>query len=150
MKLKRTPMKVVLRDAKNFLIGGFFCTLTLLVLNKLLRTICWLRLLFGFPCPLCGMTRATILFIKGDFCGAWQMHAMFYLVVLFVPFYIFFKYFVKNGCRFIKIYVIIFIILTIGYYIYRMSELFPGQEPLLYDSDNWFNYIRKLLEVKGN
>jgi len=150
MKIQKPSKEQMLRDGKNFLIGSLLCALYLFTIDKIFGAVCWVRLIFGFPCPLCGMTRATGLFIKGDFLGAWQMHAMFYLVLLFVPVYIFCKYFVKNGGIIIKTYVIIFIIIAIGYYVYRMLYLFPVQEPLIYYPDNWLNYIRKLLAVKGN
>ena len=149
MNLKKPSKEVIVRDSKKFVIGVLLCALFLFATDKVFGTVCWLRMVFGIPCPLCGMTRATGLFLQGDFYGAWQMHALFYLVLLFVPVYIFCKYFLENGSRIIKIYVIIFSIIAIGYYIYRMLYLFPGQEPLDYDPANWFNYIRKLLVVKG-
>ena len=149
MNLQKIPIKLMIEDAKNFMLAGLFGALYLFALDKICGGVCWLLLATGFPCPFCGMTRASFLFLKGDFIGAWQMHAMFYLVLLFVPFYIFFRYFVKNGWKFIKIYVIIFFVLTIGYYIYRMSNMFPVQEPLEFNPDNWINYLRKMFEVKG-
>ncbi len=146
MKLQRPSKELLIRDGRNFIIGASLCALYLFALDRILGGVCWLVLAFGFPCPLCGMTRATVLFLKGDLAGAWQMHAMFYLVLLFVPFYIFFKYFVEKGSKFIKAYVIIFASLAIGYYVYRMLYLFPGQEPLMYNPDNWLNYIRNCLK----
>lgn len=150
MKLQMPSKGKVLRDARNFCVGSVLCVVFLFLLDRMLGTVCWLRLACGFPCPLCGITRAMMLFLKGDIVGAWQMNAMFYLVLLFVPIYVFFKYFVENGSKIIKAYVIIFIVIAFGYYVYRMLYWFPKQEPMLYDSDNWLNYIRKLLEVKGN
>lgn len=149
MNLQKPSKERLIRDGKNFLAGSILCAICLFVTDRVFGSVCWLRLAFGIPCPLCGMTRATGLFLRGDFSGAWKMHALFYLVLLFVPFYIFCKYFVENGSRMIWIYVIIFSIVAIGYYVYRMLYLFPGQEPLDYDPANWFNYIRKLLVAKG-
>ena len=150
MKLQIPSKELLLRDGRNFLTGSVLCALYLFLLDRLLGGVCWVRLAFGFPCPLCGMTRATVLFLKGDFVGAWQMHALFYLVLFFVPVYIFFKYFVKNGRRVVGMYVIIFSIIAVGYYVYRMLYWFPEQEPLLYYPDNWLNYIRNLLAVRGD
>ena len=149
MKLQRPTKELLIKDAKKILAGSLLCALCLYATDRVFGSVCWLRIVFGIPCPLCGMTRATGLFLKGDFYEAWQMHALFYLVLLFVPVYIFCKYFLENGGRIIRTYVIIFSIIAIGYYVYRMLYLFPGQEPLNYDPANWFNYIRKLLVVKG-
>lgn len=149
MNLQKPSKERLIKDGKMILVGGLLCVFYLFAIDRIFGGVCWLRVVFGIPCPLCGMTRATGLFLKGDFSGAWQMHALFYLVLLFVPMYIFCKYFMENGSRIIRIYVIIFSIIAIGYYVYRMLYLFPGQEPLDYNPANWFNYIRNLLVVKG-
>ena len=149
MNLQRPSKERLIGDGKIFLLGSLLCAFYLFATDRIFGSVCWLRIVVGIPCPLCGMTRATGLFLQGDFSGAWQMHALFYLVLLFVPVYIFCKYFLENGSRIIKIYVIIFSVIAIGYYVYRMLYLFPGQEPLSYNPANWFNHIRKLLVVKG-
>lgn len=149
MKLVKPSKKQILNDGKNFLLAVVLCALYLYFIQEVFGAVCWVRLAFGFPCPLCGVTRAAGLFIKGDFVGAWQMHAMFYLVLFFVPFYIFCKYFVKNGSKIIKGYVIIFVFIAIAYYVYRMLYLFPEQEPLIYYQDNFIEYIQILHTVRG-
>lgn len=149
MELQQPDRKVLLRDGKNFLLGAFLCILYLFLIQKIFGAVCWVRLAFGFPCPLCGLTRAAGLFLQGDFVGAWQMHAMFYFVLFFLPVYIFCKYFVKNGSKMIKGYGIIFMFAAIVYYIYRMLYLFPEQEPLIYYQDNWSEYIRFLVLMRN-
>ena len=38
--------------------------------------------LFGFPCPGCGMTRAWLAALRGDFAAAFGFHPMFWSVPL--------------------------------------------------------------------
>ena len=42
----------------------------------LLRLGCPLLRLTGIPCPGCGMTRAVLALLRGDFAGALQLHGM--------------------------------------------------------------------------
>ncbi len=142
IRLRKPTKQELFKGGKNFLMGAVLCAAYLYLTQLIFGAVCWVRLAFGFPCPLCGITRAAELFIKFDYLGAWQMHAMFYLVLLFVPFYIFCKYFVENGSKFIRLYVIIFGIIALIYYAYRMLTLFPEQEPLIYYADNWLAYLK--------
>lgn len=142
MKLKKPAKRQLLRDGKNFVLAAVLCGLYILLIQKILGAVCWVRLACGFPCPLCGITRAAVLFLHGDFAGAWQMHAMFFFVLFFIPFYIFCKYFLENGSKMIKGYVILFVCVTLAYYVYRMLCLYPEREPVIYYADNWLNYIR--------
>ena len=42
---------------------------------------CPVRLVFGVPCPACGITRATHLATKGELAAATAMHPLVWLVV---------------------------------------------------------------------
>lgn len=46
--------------------------------------VCPCKLLYHIPCPGCGVTRATILAFKGDFCGALRLNPNVILSVLFL------------------------------------------------------------------
>ena len=49
---------------------------------------CPIMLVFGVPCPTCGITRATHLALHGDFGGATQMHPLVWLVVPVVALFV--------------------------------------------------------------
>ena len=36
--------------------------------------LCLLRRVAGLPCPGCGLTRATVAFLRGDWGAAWRLH----------------------------------------------------------------------------
>jgi hypothetical protein len=46
--------------------------------------LCPMRLVFGIPCPSCGLTRATRLAIGGDFSAATAMHPLWFVVLPYV------------------------------------------------------------------
>lgn len=43
---------------------------------------CGIRLFFGVPCPMCGITRAYMTLLDGDFCAALRYHPLFWLLPL--------------------------------------------------------------------
>lgn len=52
---------------------------------------CLFRLLTGYLCPGCGMTRAAAAFLKGRFGAAWQANALFYLYLPVLGLYLFYR-----------------------------------------------------------
>lgn len=42
---------------------------------------CPFRRVFSVDCPGCGVTRACLLALRGDFADAWALHPLFWLVV---------------------------------------------------------------------
>jgi hypothetical protein len=47
-------------------------------------TVCPMRLIFGVPCPTCGITRAARELLHGDLAGATHMHPLWWLVLPYV------------------------------------------------------------------
>ena len=45
---------------------------------------CWIKKIFGIPCPTCGMTRAWFAAFRLDFGRAFSMHPMFWSVPILV------------------------------------------------------------------
>ena len=46
--------------------------------------LCIFRRLTGFPCPGCGMTRAVLCVLRGDFSGAFNYHPLWVLLPVFL------------------------------------------------------------------
>ena len=44
---------------------------------------CWSKTLFGVECLGCGLQRAFLLLLKGDFIGAFQMYPAIYVTLVF-------------------------------------------------------------------
>lgn len=61
----------------------------LLALGVLILTGCPIRRLFGVPCPGCGLTRAWVCFLKGQWEPAMEYHPLFLAApaVLFLALY---------------------------------------------------------------
>jgi hypothetical protein len=95
--------------------------------------LCSLHALTGIPCPTCGMTRATIALLHGDFAGALKWNPLLTLVLAGTAFYILFAAVVVIGklprlrwtspslweSRWIRIFVILLLAANWGYLIWR-------------------------------
>lgn len=129
---------------KNYGVAALLCVVTLFLINRIFKTVCFSVLFFGIPCPACGITRATRLLLTGHIKESFQMHPLLILVIFSTVFCLFIKKKLKKSRFFINLYVIICILIFIGYYIYRMNKYFPNVEPLLYRENNVLEYLYKL------
>ena len=72
---------------------------------------CLYRKIFGFPCPACGITRAYLSLLSGDFLAAFKYHSLFWTVpIFFLFFWLDGKIFPK---KWINLIVLIFLIALI-------------------------------------
>jgi hypothetical protein len=53
--------------------NGTFCTLHLFGLSVPMRSVCFFRLVTGYRCPVCGMTRCFAYMSHGNITAAWHM-----------------------------------------------------------------------------
>lgn len=124
-------------------IPGIFLVITVIVIYQLIG--CPFRFLFGIPCPGCGMTRAWLSFLQGDFIGAFRWHPLFPVVFPFILIII-----VKNGRLFKHrisnlVFINGFVFLFIAVYAIRMYLLFPYIDPMAYNSEAVINKVILLL-----
>lgn len=140
-------MNSLLDSAKKYGLILLLILASQAILNTLYGSVCFSKILFGIPCPACGITRASKLAVTGHFRESWQMHPLLILVVLGFVLYPIIKKLLKNYFLFLKLYVIITIIIFVVYYIYRMKVYFPHTEPMVYFPDNLvLKYILPFLQ----
>lgn len=101
------------------------------------QSICLFQNTIGIPCPSCGMTRAYMALLHGDFKKAFFYHPLFWLV----PFFIWALLYSK---RLLFLIFGIFIVV----WLYRMWIYFPYQEPLIFNRDAlYIRFYRYLYEL---
>lgn len=83
---------------------------------------CPIKLIFGFDCPGCGMTRALKSALMLDFKGAFEYHPMFFIFAAEAVYYVFSRYILKKRLsdKTEQIVLISTIILTIIVWIIRL------------------------------
>lgn len=82
---------------------------------------CPFRLLFHYPCPGCGLSRAVISFLKGDIKEAFNYHPLFLLAGFEIIYLLFRKKF-RLPIYIEFIILIITTILFLSVYIYRIKN----------------------------
>ena len=138
-------MNTYIRLWKKYGLAITLCIITLTIMNLTFDTVCLSTLFLGIPCPACGITRATKLLILGQFQKSFEMHPLLILVIIGVILYPILKKYINNGRLYISLYVIMCLIIFIGFYIYRMKVYFPNVEPMTYRENNLLTNIRILL-----
>ena len=99
---------------------------------------CPVVIMTGFPCPGCGLTRALFHLITLHPINALEYNPSYPLwVALAVAFFI--RRYVKGRSTTVLRYPMIAVcLITIGIYIWRMTYVFPGKEPMVYFHGNVF------------
>lgn len=111
---------------------GVYC----IIMQELFESICPMVIISGFPCPGCGITRAIVLILIGQFAKSFSYNP-FAIFWIFTAVYFVYKRYLK-GER-VKGIFLIFATLCIAmviYYLYRMLYVFPSSSPMLYSQNN--------------
>jgi hypothetical protein len=91
----------------------------------------------GLPCPGCGMTRACLHVLSGNFEEAFYYHPLFWLVPIVFGIVIFQKYSLISKIYHSKLFWSSVLSLVVGVYIYRMLQFFPNQAPMDFETQAW-------------
>ncbi|MEF9941093.1 MAG: DUF2752 domain-containing protein [Lachnospiraceae bacterium] len=97
---------------------------------------CPMVMVTGYPCPACGMTRAGVALLRGDFALAWKIHPFIYGVIGFILLFITIRYILRKKIGILKIPFLVFIVAMIAYYFFRMVTTFPSIPPMSYYNSN--------------
>lgn len=134
-------MKEIKQIVRENWVAGVISILALLIMDFIFDSVCYSTILFGIPCPGCGITRATKLLLTGHVHESLQMHPLLFLVILGVILYPILRKNVTNYTVIIKTYVVVCAVIFIGFYIYRMYRYYPNLEPMVYRKDNYLGKI---------
>ena len=129
-------MKRLFNDIKDNRVAILAILLYFLIAKFILHTICPMVWLTGLPCPACGMTRAGVALLTGQFAKAWQIHPFIYVFVVVFALWFVSRYVLQKSVSWMRPLVIICLILLIAFYVYRMIRFFPGEPPMSYYSGN--------------
>lgn len=119
----------------------------LFFMEVILQKACPFVVVTGFPCPACGLTRAGIHLLKGEWVQAWEINLMIYPVAALVAAAVIFRYFLNKPLKGLVPFAIILVLAMTAYYIYRMASQFPGEPPMSYYYDNFIVRVVKWLRM---
>ena len=110
------------------------------------KDVCPTQILFGFPCPGCGLTRAGLLVLRLRFGQAWQMHPFIY-AWLFLGLYLCYNRYIRGKkAKALVPLVIAITLFMFVFYIYRMYHYYPNVEPMTQQSDSLYHSAIGILQ----
>lgn len=97
--------------------------------------VCPTRILFGMPCPGCGLTRSVSLLFKGEWKESIWMHPMgiwiFPEILLWIM-----EWYKRKTHRLSQYYLILWTVICVLIYCYRMPQRFPDLSPMVYEPEH--------------
>lgn len=118
MKLCTTICKRIYADLYHIRFALYalipYCILTQLIFH----TVCPFAIFFGYPCPACGLTRAGLLLLSGDFVAAAQTNLLIYVWGAFLLYLCGFRYVAGKQPPFVFPLLILTCFCTTVHYLY--------------------------------
>lgn len=123
-------------DIKNMKTAILFIFLYLFVNRRFFYSGCLWVTVTGFPCPSCGLTRAGLALLRGEFQKAWEIHPFIYAIAALGLLFGIYRYILqKNQKVFVKCLIALILGMLI-FYFYRMYYIFPDKPPMSYYRHN--------------
>ena len=107
-----------------------------------LGTVCAAKLLFGIPCPFCGLTRAGIELLTFDFKSAWMLNPLIFYITVLLVLWCLQRYLDAFPKRALTFLLVALVAIAVPLYIYRWILLFPHTEPMSYRESNLLNLLK--------
>lgn len=111
------------------------------VMQALFGAFCPSVIVTGFPCPGCGMTRAVLYLLKGQFLRSWALNPAAGLWGLWALWFAFERYIRGQKCKGLTWALCGIALFMISVYLIRMVRYFPDRPPYVYTPNNLFSRI---------
>lgn len=129
------------QDVRQHGAGVLAVVVMYFVMHALFGAFCPSVIVTGFPCPGCGMTRAVLYLLKGQFLRSWALNPAAGLWVLWALWFAFERYIRGRKCRGLTWALVGIALFMIAVYIMRMIRYFPDKPPYVYTGNNLFSRI---------
>lgn len=120
----------ILKGIKNFLSDLYHNRIAILciiiymsVTQYLFHSVCPIAILFGFPCPACGLTRAGISFLTAHFSTAFQMNPCIFLLIPYFLYLWFYKYIFEKSRLIWRSSLVCSVSLSLAFIFYACSHI---------------------------
>lgn len=120
----------VWKDMKEYKWLGLVLALYYLLMEIVFSAFCPLVIVTGLPCPGCGITRAFLCVLTGQFVRAWDINPLIYGVILTALYAGIQRYLLGQKVKGLRKILCVLAILMIGVYVYRMYRYFPHRPPM--------------------
>lgn len=131
----------VAADVKEYGMAFVALVVYTFIVNLVFHAFCPAVIISGFPCPGCGITRASVCLLTGRWQQAWQLNPTIFTVVLTALYFLWNRYLLGVKAAGIKWMVAAVLVLLIGVYLVRMYLYFPGRVPYVYTEENILAHV---------
>lgn len=131
--------KRIKKDASEYKYPILLFLLYYISVKAVFHAYCPMVLITGLPCPGCGMTRAILLLLSGEWQRSWNLQPFAILWVLFGIWIVVWRYILGKRIKWFNPILIVLLVSLIAFYIYRMVTAFPSYPPMTYRYDNLFS-----------
>ena len=121
--------------------AGVLVVVLYFVMHALFGAFCPSVIVTGFPCPGCGMTRAVLYLLKGQFLRSWALNPAAGLWGLWALWFAFERYIRGQKCKGLTWALCGIALFMISVYMIRMVRYFPDRPPYVYTPNNLFSRI---------
>lgn len=123
---------LIRKDLKQFYKPLALSAILLITMKLITGNLCPFVLVTGFPCPGCGMTRAVLHLLHGEFYQAAVMNPFIYGIIGVGVYHLYCHYFLRKPWRYASFAWGMLFGFMVIYYIYRMIVWFPDRAPMQY------------------
>lgn len=139
-RLKQVAERVW-KDIQTYKILGIALLIYYIFTELVFSAFCPSVIFTGFPCPGCGMTRAALFVLTGQFERAWNINPMIFGWILFAGYAGVQRYFLGKKVKGWKTILVILSVCMIGLYIFRMYRYFPNKPPMTFTGGSLFEKL---------
>lgn len=144
----------ICKDVRNYGKGIMWAVVLIIahfvILSTYIASLCPLVWIAGYPCPACGLTRAGICLLRGQYERALELHPFIYVILAFGMAVVVYRYrFHGKSVKWMQVLLVIMIVAMILYYVYRFLNCFPNQQPMVYNPNNLVNLTKLLARSLG-
>lgn len=154
--LKKYVKTVCLRlaaDVREYGVAVAAVLLYAVAVNLIFHAFCPLVIFSGFPCPGCGVSRATLCFMTGRWQTAWQLNPVIFPIMLFAAYFCLCRYLLGRTVKGARILIAVIFVLLLAVYCVRMYLYFPDRVPYVYTEENilarFFPFYEQILHESG-
>ena len=133
--------RAIKRDWDSYKTGLLIVAAIMAGVSLLGHGLCPSRELLGLPCPGCGLTRSTLLILRGQWAESWRLQPFGYAWLALAAVFVLDRYVLETRQKLWKGLLVVICVGMVILYGYRMVTMFPHTEPMTYYEGNLFRRI---------